>query len=356
MDIEITVARVRTPELVEELVRVWERSVRATHDFLTEEDVAGILPHVPGALLADERLAVAWEGGRPVAFAGAQGGKLEKLFCAPEARGRGVGRALLAYAVERWDVHRLDCNEQNPQARGFYEHEGFAVASRSATDGGGRPFPLLHMERTDGIRAQMGSGEWFDAAAPELEVDRNRARAIMRRFNVEADLSEEERRELLGGLLGSFGEDAVLSVGAQVDYGYRIFVGAGCFFNFNCTFLDGAAITFGRDVWVGPSCTFCTPLHPLLGRERAMRKDDEGARHLWERNLPITVGDDVWIAANVTVNPGVTIGDGAVIGSGSVVTKDIPPRTLAYGNPCRPVRSITEADSVAAELIEAGMA
>lgn len=355
MNIEITEPQERTPELIEQLACVWERSVRATHDFLAESDIAGIRPHLPAALLADERLAVAREDGRVVAFAGARGGKLEKLFCAPEARGRGAGRALLARAVGQWGVHRLDCNEQNPQARGFYEHEGFVVVARSETDGDGRPFPLLHMERAEGVRAQMGSGEWFDAAAPELEVDRNRTRAAIRRFNSEAGLSEEERQELVGGLLGSFGEDAVLSAGAQMEYGYRIFVGPGCFFNFNCTFLDGAAITFGRDVWVGPGCTFSTPLHPLLARERAMRKDDEGARHLWERNLPITVGDDVWIAANVTVNPGVTIGEGAVIGSGSVVTKDVPPCTLAYGNPCRPVREITEADS-AADLPEAGMA
>lgn len=68
------------------------------------------------------------------------------------------------------------------------------------------------------------------------------------------------------------------------------------------------------------------------------------------------MGNDVWIGANVTVNPGVTIGDGAVVGSGSVVTKDVPPRTLAYGNPCRAVREIGEGDSIEGALAELGLA
>ena len=80
-------------------------------------------------------------------FAGSQDGKLEMLFVAPEVRGRGVGRALLAHAVEHAGVRTLDVNEQNPQAVGFYEHEGFVVAGRSPVDDAGRPFPLLHMRR-----------------------------------------------------------------------------------------------------------------------------------------------------------------------------------------------------------------
>lgn len=141
----------RTPALVETLVDVWERSVRATHDFLSEDDIAGLRPEVgPGIVgVATLAVAVADDGavcnGEPCGFAGVQDGKLEMLFVAPEARGHGVGRALLAYAVERCNATTLDVNEQNPQAIGFYEHEGFAVVGRSATDDAGRPFPLLHM-------------------------------------------------------------------------------------------------------------------------------------------------------------------------------------------------------------------
>ena len=211
----------------------------------------------------------------------------------------------------------------------------------------------MRAEETGDARAQMASGNWFDAADAVLERDRVRAREVMLRFNADPALSAEERVDLLRGLFGRLGEGTDVSLGAQVDYGYQTFMGRNCFFNFNCTFLDGARIEFGDDVWAGPGCTFATPLHPLLARERALRADADGTPHLWERNLPITVGNGVWIGANVTVNPGVTIGDGAVVGSGSVVTKDVPPRTLAYGNPCRAVREIGEGDSIEGALAEA---
>lgn len=209
-----------------------------------------------------------------------------------------------------------------------------------------------HNER---MRAQLASGAWTDAADASLMRDHERAVAVMRRYNTDPDLDDAAREALLRDLFGAFGERSSLTTGAQVDYGYNIRVGKRCFFNYNCVFLDGAPITFGNDVWVGPNCSFVTPLHPLVGRERAMRIDGDGVSHLWERDLPITVGDDVWIASNVTVNPGVTIGEGAVIGSGSVVTKDVPPRTIAFGNPCRVARAITEDDSIEDALAAAGL-
>lgn len=196
------------------------------------------------------------------------------------------------------------------------------------------------------IREALASGEWLDVAEPSLAEDRLRAQTAMQRFNTELALDEEARMDELRRVFGAVGAGTTVMPGVHVDYGYNIFMGENCFFNYNTTFLDGAPITFGDDVWVGPGCHFCTPLHPLLGRERATRFDEDGTPHLQECNLPITVGSDVWIAAGVIVNPGVTIGDGAVIGSGSVVTKDIPPRMIAFGNPCRPVREITEDDSI----------
>lgn len=137
----------RSSELVAALADVWERSVRATHDFLAEDDIVGLRPEAESGIAGVERLTVAYDGGAPCGFAGSQDGKLEMLFVAPEVRGRGVGRALLAHAVEHAGVRTLDVNEQNPQAVGFYEHEGFVVAGRSPVDDAGRPFPLLHMRR-----------------------------------------------------------------------------------------------------------------------------------------------------------------------------------------------------------------
>ncbi|WP_417134186.1 GNAT family N-acetyltransferase [Rubneribacter badeniensis] len=136
----------RSGELVAALVDVWERSVRATHDFLVESDIALLRREVGPGVEGVAALAVAYGAdGAPCGFAGMQDGRLEMLFVAPEARGRGVGSALLSLAVERFGVEALDVNEQNPQAVGFYEHEGFVVAGRSPVDDAGRPWPILRM-------------------------------------------------------------------------------------------------------------------------------------------------------------------------------------------------------------------
>jgi len=118
------------------------------------------------------------------------------------------------------------------------------------------------------------------------------------------------------------------------DFGTNIKLGKNFFANYNTILLDGAAITFGDDVLLGPNCGFYTNAHPVLPRQR---KQFEYAR-------PITVGSRVWFGAGVTVCPGVTIGDDCVIGAGSVVVRDIPSGTVAAGNPCRVLRPITEKD------------
>ena len=137
----------RTPELVGQLVDVWERSVRKTHAFLSEEEIAEIKLFVPQALMSVETLVVAKRDGSPVGFMGVQDGRLEMLFLDPEARGRGLGRALLTYGIEQLGVNELTVNEQNPQAVGFYEHLGFKTHRRTETDEEGRPYPLLYMRR-----------------------------------------------------------------------------------------------------------------------------------------------------------------------------------------------------------------
>ena len=135
----------RTPELVERLVRVWERSVRATHAFLSEPEVAEIKPFVPQAIAGVETLVVAERGDAPVGFMGVQDGRLEMLFLDPEVRGHGLGRQLLEYGIEQLGVTELTVNEQNPQAVSFYEHLGFATYRRTELDEEGRPYPLLYM-------------------------------------------------------------------------------------------------------------------------------------------------------------------------------------------------------------------
>ena len=143
---EISEAADRSPQLIEQLLKVWERSVRATHLFLSADEVAAIKPYVPQALRAVPHLIVARRAdGTPMGFMGIGGQKLEMLFLAPEARGKGLGGALVRYGMERFDIREVTVNEQNPQARGFYERMGFRVCQRSAQDEQGRPYPILNM-------------------------------------------------------------------------------------------------------------------------------------------------------------------------------------------------------------------
>ena len=143
---EITEITDRTPQLMHQLLEVWERSVRATHLFLSADEVAEIKPYVPQALREIPHLVAAWRAdGAPAGFLGVDGRKLEMLFLAPEERGKGLGRKLVQYGMERFGIREVTVNEQNPQARGFYERMGFRVCQRSELDEQGRPYPVLTM-------------------------------------------------------------------------------------------------------------------------------------------------------------------------------------------------------------------
>ena len=136
----------RSQPLLEVLLQIWERSVRATHLFLSDAEVNRIKEYVPRAFEGVEHLIVA-EAEKPVAFMGTQNGRLEMLFVAPEERGRGIGRQLLQYGVESYGVFEVTVNEQNPQAVGFYERMGFETYKRTDPDEEGAPYPLLYMKR-----------------------------------------------------------------------------------------------------------------------------------------------------------------------------------------------------------------
>lgn len=140
----------KKPELMEVLLDIWESSVRATHTFLSEEEIQQIKTYVPQALAGVEHLAVAEDdAGNRLGFLGAEHGRLEMLFLAPQARGKGLGKELLRFGMERYGIRELTVNEQNPQAAGFYEHLGFETYKRTALDEEGSPYPLLYMRLTD---------------------------------------------------------------------------------------------------------------------------------------------------------------------------------------------------------------
>ena len=143
---KIKTATERPEGLIQGLFDVWESSVRATHHFLSEQDIASIVPFIKPALAEIPLLLyVTNADGTPLGFMGIDGDKIEMLFISPRCRGMGLGRTFVAHAVDTLQAMYVDVNEQNPQAVGFYRHLGFTALTRSDYDGQGRPFPLLHM-------------------------------------------------------------------------------------------------------------------------------------------------------------------------------------------------------------------
>lgn len=187
-------------------------------------------------------------------------------------------------------------------------------------------------------REKKDQGLWYDANYnPDLLKEREYAEEMCFRLNHISPGEPERIHAILKELLAEFGENSTVLPPFNVDYGYNCRIGAGSFVNHYAYFMDCAPITIGKNCFIGPSCGMYTANHPLIVEER-----NSGL----EIALPITVHDNVWLGANVTILPGVTIGEGSVIGGGSVVTKDIPAHVVAAGNPCRVIRPITEADSI----------
>jgi putative acetyltransferase len=130
------------------LLEIWEASVRATHHFLPEEDILLFKSIIQEKqLFAQVDLTVARDEAQHIlGFMGVANGNLEMLFLHPSATGKGLGKLLTQYAIEKKNVTKVDVNEQNTEALAFYKHMGFKVVSRAATDGMGKPYPILHME------------------------------------------------------------------------------------------------------------------------------------------------------------------------------------------------------------------
>ena len=128
-------------ETENKLLVIWEISVRATHNFLSDPEINNIKKYVPHAWRGVSHLIVAYDENEPVAFMGINDQKLEMLFVDANQRGNGIGKALITYGIDN-----LDINEQNPGARGFYEHMGFKAVERSEFDDQGNPYPILVMK------------------------------------------------------------------------------------------------------------------------------------------------------------------------------------------------------------------
>ena len=136
--------------LIQNLLNVWESSVKATHLFLSDDEIKNIKQYVPRAILEIPILVVAKnEAGNPIGFMGISDKSLEMLFIEDKSRGFGIGKMLLNYGMENYSVNNLTVNEQNPLAQGFYEHMGFRVYKRTELDEQGNAYPLLYMKKID---------------------------------------------------------------------------------------------------------------------------------------------------------------------------------------------------------------
>jgi maltose O-acetyltransferase len=180
------------------------------------------------------------------------------------------------------------------------------------------------------MRERMLAGQQY-VFDESLAEDVRRARLLLARINDATPDQDDQRDAALRELLGAFGDGSNIRPPFRCEYGYQIQVGAGVFANFGLICLDVARITIGDRTQIGPSVQLLTPTHPLEPRPR---------RDGWESAEPITIGDNVWLGGGVIVCPGVTIGDDTVVGAGAVVTRDLPARVLAVGNPARVVRSL----------------
>lgn len=186
------------------------------------------------------------------------------------------------------------------------------------------------MELTE--KEKMLQGLPYDANYDrQLIEERLVCKELCRDYNDLRPRDTVKRRELLERILGHIEGEALIEQPFYCDYGYNISVGENFFANYNLVILDEAKVIFGNNVFIAPDCGFYTAGHPLDADTR--NRGIEYAR-------PITVGNNVWIGAKVAVLPGVTIGDNCVIGAGSVVNRDIPPNSIAVGNPCRVIKKL----------------
>ena len=136
----------RTDLLIDQLVALWNEYVRASHNFLTSEDVEKLTPFVKIGLSYIETLVVKYDIDMPIAFMGIDGRKIEMLFVLPNYLGNGIGKELVAYAIENYNVKDVDVNEQNPEAGGFYKHHVFATVERTELGEQGNTFPRLKLK------------------------------------------------------------------------------------------------------------------------------------------------------------------------------------------------------------------
>jgi maltose O-acetyltransferase len=180
-------------------------------------------------------------------------------------------------------------------------------------------------------REKMLAGELYIAADSELSQMHLKAQTLLHEFNASAPDATQQRQDIINSLFGAVGSGFEVKPPFFCDYGCNIFAGDQLFINYDCVILDCNAVRLGNNVLLAPKVQIYTAYHPL---------DPDIRRTMVEMADPVTIGDDVWIGGGAIICPGVQIGNGSTIGAGSVVTRDIPARVFAAGNPCRVIKEL----------------
>lgn len=188
------------------------------------------------------------------------------------------------------------------------------------------------------LHARMADGRLYLPTDESLQIEQTQRLELLYEYNTTRPSEAKRRTALLQKMFKSIGEGCYLEPPFHANWaGKHVTFGKNVYANFNLTLVDDGEITVGDCCMFGPNVTITTGGHPV---------DPSLRRQAYQYNLPIHIGNNVWIGAGAVLLPGVTIGDNTVIGAGSIVTKDIPANVVAVGNPCRVMREITEQDKL----------
>ncbi len=186
-------------------------------------------------------------------------------------------------------------------------------------------------------------GEFF-TTDEEMSQIRYRCKRRLKTLN-DTDMEDAAaRRKAISDLLGSVGDNVHIDVDFHCEYGINIHCGSDVIINMNCTFVDNNRIDIGNNVLIASDVKMYTATHTtdVAGRTNTPEGKAQSGGFCRTYSRPIRIDDDVWIGGGAILLPGVTIGQGSTVGAGSVVTRDIPPHTVAVGNPCRVIRHLDE--------------
>ena len=185
-------------------------------------------------------------------------------------------------------------------------------------------------------KEKMLSGELYVCSDEEIMREQTACLDMLYDFNMTRPTEQDKRQELMKKMFMELGEDCYIEPPLHANWGGKhVKLGRNVYANFNLTLVDDSYIEIGDYTMIAPNVVIATAGHPILPELR---------EKIYQYNMPVKIGRNVWIGAGAVILPGVTIGENSVIGAGSVVTKDIPAGVVAVGNPCRVLRPIGEHD------------